>query len=235
MPPPPLRPNPDFITYSPSGHLNRPTPSRTHSFRDAPPSGLHRPRHQRRASVDSVASVELSDVAVMATWSFPASPSPEKPPHPASSRELDQDHGKDMRHGQSTRLRERLKSLSGLDTSCGMSNNDGPLSNNSGKTSASTVESTETVIRASRPLPSYLTGRHRHTYSSPNLAFPTPSGTGSPAPCVPLLIPFYQHHVRSGGLLQPGCASLIHSLCFQVIRHLLLLFKERIASEGRGN
>lgn len=214
MPPPPLRPNPDFITYSPSGHLNRPTPSRTHSFRDAPPSGFHRPRHQRRASVDSVASVELSDVAVMATWSFPASPSPEKQPHPASSRELDQDHGKDMRHGQSTRLRERLKSLSGLDTSCGMSNNDGPLSNNSGKTSASTVESTETVIRASRPLPSYLTGRHRHTYSSPNLAFPTPSGTGSPGSMCPppnslLPTPRPQRRTTTTRLRKPNPLSML--------------------------
>lgn len=180
MPPPPLRPHPDSITYSPSGRLNRPIPSRTHSFRDATPSGLHRPCHQRRASVDSVASVELSDVAVMATWSFPASPSPEKQPRPASSGGLNQDHRKDINPGQSTRLRERLKSLSGLDTSCGTSNNDGPLSNSSGKTSASTAESTETVIRASRPLPSYLTGRHHHTYSSPNLTFPTPSATGSP-------------------------------------------------------
>lgn len=71
---------------------------------------------------------------------------------------------------------------------------------------------------------------HRQTWHSLRLQVLAP-----PAPCVPLLIPFYQHHVRSGGLLQPGCASLIHSLCFQVIRHLLLLFKEGIAPEGRGN
>lgn len=182
MPPPPLRPDPDSITYSPSRNVARPIPSLTHSFQDAPPSRMHnRPCHQRRASVDSVASVELSDVAVMATWSFPASPSPEKQPRFASSREPTQDHDKDKQPGQSTRLRERLKSLSGLDTSCGTSSNDGPHSNSSGKTSMSTAESSETVIRASKPLPSYLTGRHRHTYSSPNLVVHRPSGTGSPS------------------------------------------------------
>lgn len=181
MPPPPLRPDPDSITYSPSRNVARPIPSLTHSFQDAPPSRLHRPCHQRRASVDSVASVELSDVAVMATWSFPASPSPEKQPRFASSREPTQDHDKDKQPRQSTRLRERLKSLSGLDTSYGTSSNDGPHSNSSGKTSMSTAESSETVIRASKPLPSYLTGSHRHTYSSPNLVVHTPSGTGSPS------------------------------------------------------
>nr|KIR84355.1 hypothetical protein I308_05370 [Cryptococcus tetragattii IND107] len=180
MPPPPLRPDPDSITYSPSRNVARPIPSLTHSFQDAPPSRLSRPCHQRRASVDSVASVELSDVAVMATWSFPASPSPEKQPRYAPSREPTQDHGKDKQPRQSTRLRERLKSLSGLGTSCGTSSNDGPHSNSSGKTSMSTAESSETVIRASKPLQSYLTGRHRHTYSSPNLVVHTPSGTGSP-------------------------------------------------------
>lgn len=181
MPPPPLRPDPDSITYSPSRNVARPIPSLTHSFQDAPPSRLHRPCHQRRASVDSVASVELSDVAVMATWSFPASPSPEKQPRFASSREPTQDHDKDKQPRQSTRLRERLKSLSGLDTSYGTSSNDGPHSNSSGKTSMSTAESSQTVIRASKPLPSYLTGSHRHTYSSPNLVVHTPSGTGSPS------------------------------------------------------
>ncbi|WVO25024.1 uncharacterized protein IAS62_006408 [Cryptococcus decagattii] len=165
MPPPPLRPDPDSITYSPSRNVSRPIPSLTHSFQNAPPSRLHRPCHQRRASVDSVASVELSDVAVIATWSFPASPSPEKQPRFASSREPTQDHDKDKR----------------LDTSYGTSSNDDPHSNSSGKTSMSTSESSETVIRASKPLPSYLTGRHRHTYSSPNLVVHMPSGTGSPS------------------------------------------------------
>lgn len=181
MPPPPLRPDPDSITYSPSRNVPRPIPSLTHSFQDAPRSRLHRSCHQRRASVDSVASVELSDVAVMATWSFPTSPSPEKQPRSASRREPTQDHDKDKQPGQSTRLRERLKSLSGLDTSCGTSSNDGSRPNGSGKTSMSTVESSEAVIRASKPLPSYLTGRHRHTYSSPNSVVQgSPSSTGPP-------------------------------------------------------
>ncbi|TYJ58393.1 hypothetical protein B9479_000939 [Cryptococcus floricola] len=191
MPPPPLHPSPASITYSPSKTFHRPRPSRTQSFRDADSvSGLKRPSHSRRASVDSLASAEVSDVAVMATWSFPASPSPEKKTPTKLDVEEDPDRGR--RLGSSNRLRERLKSLSELDTSWRPPNNS--ASSLSGRTSTSSMDSTDTVIRPSRPLPSHLSSRHRHTHSSPNVLFQTAApGAGSPGamglPLQPLLPP----------------------------------------------
>ncbi|WVQ73453.1 hypothetical protein IAR50_003025 [Cryptococcus sp. DSM 104548] len=191
MPPPPLHPSPASITYSPSKTFHRPRPSRTQSFRDIDNS-LQRPLHSRRASVDSLGSVEVSDVAVMATWSFPASPSPEK--KTPTKLDVGQDDNRGRRLGTSNRLRERLKNLSELDTGWRPSVSS-PASSLSGRTSASSMDSTDTVIRPSRPLPSHLTSRHRHTHSSPNVLFQVSnSATGSPGgamgpPSQPLLPP----------------------------------------------
>ncbi|WVQ84227.1 hypothetical protein IAT38_006378 [Cryptococcus sp. DSM 104549] len=186
MPPPPLRPSASS-GFLPGSRVSRPPASpRAHSYLDTrgPGSGMH----SRKGSI-SEGSVEVSDVAVLATWSFPASPSPEKK-RPESVhgavKEKEGEHGEDdvrgRAHGMS--VKERLQSISRIDTFCtpppGASAPGTPRSTTSAR-SSSTATSGNTVIRPSLPLPSHLTSRHRHTHSSPNLLLRLSSPSGSPS------------------------------------------------------
>ncbi|WWC63001.1 uncharacterized protein I303_105599 [Kwoniella dejecticola CBS 10117] len=185
MLPPPL--NPIDIAYASSSKAHPKMPTRPllsprswsvqdiHSLSTGPVKGLH----SRRSSVSSTSSV--SDIAVLATWSFPTAATvrgsiadpPGQEPIPERGRQP----------GPSERLKERLRNIPGVET--------GPLPvsgslPNVNSPSRKPVNSGNGVIRPSRPLPSYLRNGHRHTHSSPNLlAIPsaiTPSRSGAMGP-----------------------------------------------------
>ncbi|OCF39239.1 hypothetical protein I317_06957 [Kwoniella heveanensis CBS 569] len=166
MPPPPLRPM--NITYSPSKAR---TPSRPpvsprswssqdiHTATGSPYKGMH----SRRASIESNSSVSVSDVAVLATWSFP-----NKGAHRRMKEGYDGDREeRGRKFGPSDLLKERLRNIPGVET--------GPFPSSSSVPSLNTARPnaparrSNTIVRPSRPLPSHLTSRHRHTHSSPNL------------------------------------------------------------------
>ncbi|WWD15602.1 hypothetical protein CI109_100024 [Kwoniella shandongensis] len=146
-------------------------------------------QHQRRASIESNGSVSLSDVAVLATWSFPASP--EKP----VTTDNDGEAERGRKPGPSERLKERLRTISGVETTSSLPTSLSLSLGMGGGGSGSPISQRGTpprgtggVVRPSRPLPSHLNNRHRHTHSSPNLLqIPTPpskpvlSSMGPPA------------------------------------------------------
>ncbi|WVF69106.1 hypothetical protein IAT40_003880 [Kwoniella sp. CBS 6097] len=168
MPPPPLRPM--NITYSPSKARppSRPLISpRSWSAQDihsaaGSRSPSYKGMHSRRASIESNSSVSVSDVAVLATWSFPNKNQPEHQEAENGDDVKEEDRGR--RFGPSERLKERLRNIPGVET--------GPFPSSSSVPSLNTARPTKrsnTIVRPSRPLPSHLTARHRHTHSSPNL------------------------------------------------------------------
>ncbi|WVW85120.1 hypothetical protein I302_107157 [Kwoniella bestiolae CBS 10118] len=182
MPPPPL--NPINITYSPSSK-NRMARSPTrpiasprswsvqdiHSLTGTPRKGLH----SRRSSIESTSSV--SDIAVLATWSFPDTP-PKNDGIAAGDMISDMDRGRGRKPGSSERLKERLKNIPGIETGSFAFPSSGSLPSLPkppvplGTSNTDTPDSkTTTLVKPSRPLPSYLRNGsgHRHTHSSPNL------------------------------------------------------------------
>ncbi|KAK8870104.1 hypothetical protein IAR55_000674 [Kwoniella newhampshirensis] len=212
MPPPSYLPPLPFALPSPSragGRSRPPASPRSWSVQDIS-AGVTRPpslRH-RRASIESNSSVSLSDVAVLATWSFPASPENRAPAGSETTSALggggDEERGR--KPGPSERLKERLRNISGVETtsslssslsiSLGLAGSGGgsPIS----RGNASGTPPRSTMTRPSRPLPSHLSNLHRHTHSSPNLLqLPTPpkpvagsiTSMGPPAPPNPLLPP----------------------------------------------
>ncbi|WVQ96619.1 hypothetical protein IAU59_003724 [Kwoniella sp. CBS 9459] len=169
MPPPALRPM--DITYSPSKARtpSRPLISpRSWSVQDihaaAAAGSPCKSIHSRRASIESNSSVSISDVAVLATWSFPNKGGSGL----GQAKEGDDvEDQRGRRYGPSERLKERLRNIPGVET--------GPFPSSSSVPSLNTARPntpnrrSNTVVRPSRPLPSHLTSRHRHTHSSPNL------------------------------------------------------------------
>lgn len=131
------------------------------------PSGLG-----RRSSLSSTSSV--SDVAVLATWSFPASP----PKGPASRQDVARDTGQ-----PSNQLRERLRLLSSIDTSVSSSQS----------TQSSQSCTPPKPVAGSKPgranpttTPRAPALGHRHSHSSPNLLPLLPvSLSGPPVPNMP--------------------------------------------------
>ena len=128
------------------------------------------PRHRgmlERKNSD-LAPADLSDVSVMATWSYPSAPDPEaRPlfPHPDTrSRSVDQ---------PSEHLRERLRLLSSLDTTV----QPAPSSTSASKADTPTpTMSPDPFNFTPRPLIRAKTtpvhNSHRHTLSSPQIALP---------------------------------------------------------------
>ncbi|WVN90789.1 uncharacterized protein L203_106032 [Cryptococcus depauperatus CBS 7841] len=202
MPPPPLRASSGLVTHSHLKHHARPSPTRANSYRDTTTNSFSQPAHQRRASVDGVGSTEVSDIAVLATWSFPLTPSPEKKPRPASQL-LSSEPASVKEAGQSSRLRERLRNLSKLDTR---------LEDLEGASASSTTDSGDTAVGPPNFLPPCLASHHRHTHSSPNLLL-SPPEFGSPglttftnSPLCPL--PKYQRAPTTTQLRKPNLLSL---------------------------
>ncbi|WWC88279.1 uncharacterized protein L201_003186 [Kwoniella dendrophila CBS 6074] len=219
MPPPPL--NPINITYSPSSSKVRHRKSfRTTSISTSMTRPLLSPRswsvqdihslspsssssssisstncdknkglHSRRSSVESTSSV--SDIAVLATWSFPNS---NIDPTKVNDDDRDTDKKGDVERGRkpgpsSERLKERLRNIPGIETGSFRFPSSGslPLLNNNnnnklerGKDHKKLMRNNTTVIKPSKPiLPPHLKIGHRHTHSSPNL-LTIPSSTSSP-------------------------------------------------------
>ena len=123
----------------------------------------------RRSTVSSTTSISaVSDVAVLATWSFPSLPSNPHLHTPDGGGGGSEIHRAHSTGKPSERLRERLQSLSALDTSSLPAPPPQPLSRAS------------STIRSSHPkaLPTHLTPHHRHSRSSPTV-LPLVPGTVS--------------------------------------------------------
>ncbi|WVQ65492.1 uncharacterized protein L199_003668 [Kwoniella botswanensis] len=187
MPPPPLRPDPINISYSPaSSSKNRKskTPSRPiasprswsvqdiHSLTGGiPRKGLH----SRRGSIESTSSV--SDIAVLATWSFPNTP-PKNNQNEVDSDPPDNSRGR--KPGPSERLKERLKNIPGIETGPFQFPSSGSLPSLPKPLVPLPLGVDGIPIKPSRPLPSHLKRvGHRHTHSSPDL-LTIPTSTSTP-------------------------------------------------------
>ncbi|WWC71143.1 uncharacterized protein I206_105096 [Kwoniella pini CBS 10737] len=187
MPPPSL--NSINITYSPSSEAqNKSTAKpllspRSWSVQDIHSLSNHpaKDSYSRRGSISSTSSV--SDIAVLATWSFP---------NAITSTKDKRGQGDDVpergrKPGHSERLKERLKNIPGIETGPLPISGSLPNVNSPNHKLSSDGNS---IIRPSRPLPSYLRSGHRHTHSSPNLltiprtSTPNRSGTMGP-PALP--------------------------------------------------
>ncbi|ORX37053.1 hypothetical protein BD324DRAFT_624601 [Kockovaella imperatae] len=163
----------------------------------------------RHTSVSSTSSI--SDVAVLATWSFPNSPRDE-------NVALD-GHGQENRapamSQPSDRLRERLQSLSALDTAIrngkaingspqqwSSSHEDHRVDVTSPRTPKPGLTRASTTVRPTPPraFPAHLT--HRHSHSSPSDIVPNlpigPSISGS-------------YHPSCGSGLNPTVSTMLHS------------------------
>ncbi|OCF56972.1 hypothetical protein L486_05828 [Kwoniella mangroviensis CBS 10435] len=187
MPPPPLRPDPINMTYSPSSSsknrkikpLIRPIASpRSWSVQDihSLTGGTSRKGlHSRRGSIESTSSV--SDIAVLATWSFPNTP-PKN-----NQKEVDpdpSDTSRGRKSGPSERLKERLKNIPGIETGSFQFPSSGSLPSLPKPLVPLPLGVDGNPIKPSRPLPSHLNGvGHRHTHSSPNL-INIPTSTSTP-------------------------------------------------------
>lgn len=142
--------------------------------------------HSRRPSLGSTSSV--SDVAVLATWSFPASP--EKTMTTASQ--------------PSERLRDRLRSLSSLDTATSTSHPTATTNSTSTPTSTSTLTNPPKESPRRPNLPT-LTHRHTHSPTPLQLQFPNPPPSHSFLPP-----PRPQRRPTASRLRQPNPLTMPH-------------------------
>ncbi|GFZ50491.1 hypothetical protein JCM24511_08248 [Saitozyma sp. JCM 24511] len=168
-----MRPRPPARSWSQDIVDLRPTNTDPLSLFASSMTTAHGHGHGRRHSV-TTASSSVSDVAVLATWSFPSSPDRQPVPPSDAANPLSESIGGRSPDHTSRRLRERLRTLSQLDTT--ILPGPQPLTGSGSK--RPDVARSNTTVRP--PLRPFLD--HRHTHSSPSLLLPNFVPPNHPAP-----------------------------------------------------